>query len=281
MAAKESHLAEGEELVDLAILFEEFADRLAGHSSNFGFGEGSAQIGEDGGCHHQVTHPVRHAHNDISRRRLADIPHSTDINFDGGFYWRSRFPAIQKPVGSSRSDGVQQKSPSRIILGIDPGTRVTGYGVISCSHGAAHGTATPLDFGCIRTDEKAELPQRFLTIFDGLLSLISRFSPEAISVETQFFAKNAKSALAIGMARGVVLLAAAKSGVPIYQYAPSQAKLAVVGSGKASKDQVQRMIQMLLRLRELPQPDDAADALALALCHLHRTTSCTNSFAAH
>ncbi len=176
---------------------------------------------------------------------------------------------------------MQQKSLSRIILGIDPGTRVTGYGVISCSHG----TATPLDFGCIRPDEKAELPQRFLIIFDGLLSLISRFSPEAISVETQFFAKNAKSALAIGMARGVVLLAAAKTGVPIYQYAPSQAKLAVVGSGKASKEQVQRMIQMLLRLRELPQPEDAADALALALCHLHRTTHrtipCTNSFAAY
>ncbi len=171
---------------------------------------------------------------------------------------------------------MQPKNPSRIILGIDPGTRITGYGVISFSQGAA----APLDFGCIRVSEKVELAQRYLIIFESLLSLISRFSPEAISVETQFFAKNAKTALTIGMARGVVLLAAAKSGVPIYQYAPSQAKLAVVGSGKASKEQVQRMIQMLLRLRELPEPEDAADALALALCHLHRTSSCTNSFAA-
>lgn len=153
----------------------------------------------------------------------------------------------------------------QIILGIDPGTRITGYGVIQ-REGSGYKL---LDFGCIRPPVDLPIAERYLAIFDGVEHLIQRFGPQAISVETQFMYKNAQSAMKIGMARGAVLLAGARRKIPIFEYAPKKAKMAVVGNGGASKMQVQRMIQVLLKLSSLPEPEDAADALALALCHAH------------
>jgi len=163
---------------------------------------------------------------------------------------------------------------SQIILGIDPGTRVTGYGVIK----AEPHKLQPLDFGCIRPPTTLELPARYLALSNGLDKLLDLFNPQAVAVETQFVYKNVQSALKLGMARGVVLLAAARRGIPIFEYAPKKAKLAIAGSGSASKEQVQRMVQLLLNLPTPPEPEDAADALALAVCHANRLRMlCTNT----
>lgn len=156
-----------------------------------------------------------------------------------------------------------------IILGIDPGTRITGYGVIKLS-GRIH---TALDFGCIRPSPKAEKPQRYRALYEGIEELIGKYTPHALSIETQFVYKNAQTALTLGMAKAMALLAAAKRDIPVFDYTPMQAKRAVVGTGAASKEQVQQMIRHLLRLSELPTPQDAADALALALCHAHQHCS--------
>ncbi len=171
----------------------------------------------------------------------------------------------------------------QIILGIDPGTRVTGYGVIKVRHPRIE----PVDFGCIRPPTNQDLPARYLALFNSLEKLLNEYSPDAVAVETQFVYKNVQSALKLGMARGVVMIAAARRGIPIFEYAPKKAKLAVVGNGSASKEQVQKMIQLLLELPVLPEPEDAADALALAICHAHsvnyleRLQKCTSSSKAY
>lgn len=167
----------------------------------------------------------------------------------------------------------------QIILGIDPGTRITGYGVIKVTHPRIE----PLDFGCIRPPTDLELPGRYLALFEAVEKLLDLYCPQVVAIETQFVYKNVQSAIKLGMARGVVLIAAARRGISIAEYTPKKAKLAVVGSGNASKEQVQRMIQLLLKLPELPEPEDAADALALAICHAHslryaeRIQPCTNT----
>lgn len=153
-----------------------------------------------------------------------------------------------------------------IILGVDPGTRITGYGVLVVEAGAV----SVLDFGCIKPPPSFAIPQKYLIIFEGIESLIKKFSPNHISVETQFLYKNVQSAFKIGMARGSVLIAGAKYNVPIHEYAPTKAKQAATGNGSASKEQVQKMMQKLLGLQELPTPEDAADALALAYCHANQ-----------
>ncbi len=150
-----------------------------------------------------------------------------------------------------------------IILGIDPGTRITGYGVITDNH-------QPLDFGCIRPPPDLPLQERYRILFDGIEALIERHKPTAVAVESQFVLKNAQSAIKLGMAKGMVYLAAARKSIPVFEFAPKKAKLAVVGKGQASKSQVQRMIQALLHLPQLPEPEDAADALALAICCSHQ-----------
>lgn len=150
-----------------------------------------------------------------------------------------------------------------LILGIDPGTVVTGFGIIQ----VAGSKFTPVDFGCIKPPKKTSPAEKYLAIFEGIEALIKTYRPDAIAVETQFVYKNIQSALKLGMARGACLIAAARSDILIYEYAPSKAKKAVVGQGAASKLQVQKMIQILLALSELPEPEDAADALALAICH--------------
>jgi crossover junction endodeoxyribonuclease RuvC len=153
-----------------------------------------------------------------------------------------------------------------VILGIDPGTRITGYGIIDFDR-------APLDFGCIRPPPELPLEQRYRIIFEAIEKLIERYQPVAIAVESQFILKNPQSAIKLGMAKGMAFLAAARHSIPIYEYAPKKAKLAVVGTGTASKFQVQKMIQTLLRLPKLPEPEDAADALALAICCAHQLRS--------
>ncbi len=152
-----------------------------------------------------------------------------------------------------------------IILGIDPGTRITGYGIIS-----TEGTIIPIDYGCIRPPPHLPLAQRYKIIFESIETLIEKHAPTQIAVESQFVLKNAQSAIKLGMAKGMVLLAAARKNIPVYEFAPKKAKLAVVGFGGASKLQVQKMIQSLLRLPVMPEPEDAADALALAICCSHQ-----------
>jgi crossover junction endodeoxyribonuclease RuvC len=161
-----------------------------------------------------------------------------------------------------------------IILGIDPGTRITGYGVIRVDGNSIH----PLDYGCIKPPPTLPLQQRYRIIFDAIEKLIERHTPHAISVESQFILKNPQSAIKLGMAKGMVLLAAARRDITVHEYTPKKAKLAV-GSGSSNKQQVQRMIASLLRLPHLPEPEDAADALALAICHAHnlRNFTCTNT----
>jgi crossover junction endodeoxyribonuclease RuvC len=154
----------------------------------------------------------------------------------------------------------------KIILGVDPGTRITGYGVIRVKGSQI----VPIDFGCIRPPINLDPPQKYLIIFNGVEQLMLKYKPVEMAVETQFVYKNVQSALKLGMARGVILLAAARLQIPIFEYAPTKAKLAVVGNGSASKEQVQKMIQLLFRLPHPPEPEDAADALALAICHAHQ-----------
>lgn len=152
-----------------------------------------------------------------------------------------------------------------IIIGIDPGTQVTGYGIIK----VIGNTYQAIDYGCIRPPKHYKLTDRYLVIFEALGEIIDKYSPQALVVETQYVKKNIQSAIKLGMARGISIVAAKKRGVPIFEYSPTKAKKAVVGKGNASKNQVQKMVQFLLRLAEVPKPEDASDALALAICHAH------------
>jgi crossover junction endodeoxyribonuclease RuvC len=152
-----------------------------------------------------------------------------------------------------------------IVLGIDPGSLVTGYGVVR-GEGAK---AVCLDYGTIRIHGKTTLPKRLDIIYHNLIRVAQVHRPEAAAIESLFYSKNVKSALVIGEARGVVLLACEQLGLPVFEYAPATVKQAVVGQGGAAKGQVGYMIQRLLGLSDAP-PEDAADALAIALCHLHR-----------
>jgi crossover junction endodeoxyribonuclease RuvC len=150
-----------------------------------------------------------------------------------------------------------------VVLGIDPGTAHTGYGVV-LSRGR---TLAALDGGVFRTGPDETLERRLAAIHAHACELIDRHRPEAMAVEDLFFGQNARSASAVGQARGVVLLAAGLAGVPCYSYTPQAVKQAVCGSGRAEKEQVQRMVGALLSLPEPPEPDHAADAFAVAICH--------------
>ncbi|HID55415.1 TPA: crossover junction endodeoxyribonuclease RuvC [Candidatus Poribacteria bacterium] len=150
-----------------------------------------------------------------------------------------------------------------IIMGVDPGLKVTGYGVISFQDNTLRG----LHYGGIRTDPDLPMQRRLKGIYDALSDLIREYRPDALVVEELFFNRNVNTAFAVGMARGVTLLAAEMEGVPVSSYTPLQVKRAVVGYGRATKGQIQQMVKVLLGLGEVPTPDDAADALALAICH--------------
>ncbi|MDQ3068768.1 MAG: crossover junction endodeoxyribonuclease RuvC [Acidobacteriota bacterium] len=155
------------------------------------------------------------------------------------------------------------------IFGIDPGSVRTGYGCVQ-TDGSRHRLIT---FGTISAPAGSTFPERLGVIHRELVALLLEHRPDCIAIEDLFHAKNVRSALKLGHARGVALLAAISANVPIAEYAPAEIKLAVVGYGRAEKRQVQHMVQMLLGLAELPSPHDAADALAVAICHLHRASS--------
>jgi crossover junction endodeoxyribonuclease RuvC len=152
-----------------------------------------------------------------------------------------------------------------IVLGIDPGTARLGYGLVD----RQGSSLTVLDYGCLETVNDRSPELRLLLIHEGLTDLIESHHPEAVGVERLFFNKNAQTAMAVGQARGVVLLAAAQHGLPVFEYGPHEVKMAVTGYGRAPKEQVQRMVQVVLSMAELPRPDDAADALAVAVCTAH------------
>ncbi len=150
------------------------------------------------------------------------------------------------------------------ILGIDPGTATTGYGVIKTKKGSDK--LTCLDYGSIITSPVLNPCDRLKKIEKEVNKLINRFHPQVLAVEKLYFFKNSKTIISVSQAKGVILLAAAKKKVPVVEFTPLEVKMAIVGYGRAKKIQVQKMIQLLLNLEELPKPDDAADALALAVC---------------
>jgi len=157
----------------------------------------------------------------------------------------------------------------RIVLGIDPGTAITGYGVVARREDDA---LVLLECGVIRTAPSEPLPLRIKEIYEGVQEILQRFQPGAMAVEDVFQGKNVRSALTLGHARGAILLAAALKGIPIAEYSPRGIKSAVVGTGNATKEQVGYMVQRQLRLKEPPTPADAADGVAAALCHFLVTT---------
>ena len=152
-----------------------------------------------------------------------------------------------------------------IILGIDPGYAILGYGVIE----ADGRRIKPLDYGVVETKTKEPFPERLEKLYRGLCQLTTCYRPDCVAFEELFFYRNVTTALQVGAGRGVALLAAQQSGVPLYEYTPMQIKLAVTGNGHADKKQVQQMTKMLLNLEKIPKPDDTADALAIAVCHAH------------
>ncbi|MDA1354352.1 MAG: crossover junction endodeoxyribonuclease RuvC [bacterium] len=151
------------------------------------------------------------------------------------------------------------------ILGIDPGIGITGVGIIETQGSRL----SVLDFGAITTPTNTPLHQRLVEIYDKLSQIIAHFKPDAVAIEELFFNKNVSTALAVGQARGVAVLCAAKANIPITSYTPTQIKVAVAGYGKADKYQVGQMVKSLLKLDDVPKPDDVSDALAIAICHCH------------
>ena len=155
-----------------------------------------------------------------------------------------------------------------IILGVDPGTLITGYGVVE----AVGGRFTVLEVDVVRNRSDASMPIRLKAIYSKLCSVIERHHPDEFAIETAFYGKNAQSAMKIGHARGVSILAAVNSEIPTSEYSPREVKRAVVGNGAASKEQVSFMIRSILKLKRVPKTYDATDALAVALCHFHKMT---------
>ena len=152
-----------------------------------------------------------------------------------------------------------------VVMGIDPGSNCTGYGLVE----EIKGQPRVVHWGAVRTKPKQAFPERLKLIYNELVAVIREFSPDVVAVEDIFFAKNVKSALKLGQTRGVTLLAAANQDIAIAEYSPLEVKQSVVGYGRADKYQVQDMVTTLLGLKEKPEPFDASDALAVAICHLH------------
>ena len=149
-------------------------------------------------------------------------------------------------------------------LGVDPGTAILGYGIVD-----GKDDPSVVTVGVIQTHAREPMPGRLLQLYQGVVTVIEEHSPDVVAVEQLFFARNVTNALAVGQARGVLLLAAAQHGLPVYEYKPAEVKLTVAGHGNADKLQMQTMVQMILGLDDVPRPDDAADALAVAICHVY------------
>lgn len=156
-----------------------------------------------------------------------------------------------------------------IVLGIDPGYAIVGCGVVE--YKSNHFRV--LEYGAITTEAHTPFNERIEKIFDGALALIQKYKPEAMAIEKLFFNTNQKTAIDVAQARGALVLAAQKCKVPIFEYTPLQVKQSVVGYGRAEKKQVQEMTRVMLNLEKIPKPDDAADALAMAICHCHSAGS--------
>ena len=152
-----------------------------------------------------------------------------------------------------------------LVLGIDPGTAITGYGLVR----EGDDGSTLVDYGVITTPAGQPLPERLQAIYRGLAEVIGEHQPDVAAVEELFFSRNVRTAMSVGHARGVVLLALADAGLPIHEYKPLEVKQALTGYGGADKHQVQEMVRMLLDLDRAPHPDDAADAVAVAVCYIH------------
>jgi len=153
-----------------------------------------------------------------------------------------------------------------LVLGLDPGLATTGYGIVRES---ASGELSAVEYGTIVTSARQALPQRLLELDRQLGRLIVTHQPDVVAVEQMFFGRNVTTALVVGQARGVAILNAARAGLPVFEYKPVEVKQAITGYGNAGKPQVQEMVRMLLNLDRVPRPDDAADAIAVAICHLH------------
>lgn len=152
-----------------------------------------------------------------------------------------------------------------VILGIDPGIAIVGYGIIEYSGNKFK----DIDYGAITTSPDLCFPERLKIVYDELTELLEKYEPDAVAIEELFFNKNVKTAINVGQARGVQLLSVVNKGIPLYEYTPLQVKQGVVGYGRADKKQVQEMIKVILNLDKVPKPDDVADALAVAVCHAH------------
>jgi len=152
------------------------------------------------------------------------------------------------------------------VIGIDPGTAATGFGFIEQK---SDGQLKLINYGVIKTPSKDPPEKRLLTLFSQLKELLKQYRPETSAVEKLYFQRNVKTAMSVGQARGVILLALSESRIPVYEYNPMDVKQAVAGYGRADKHQIQEMVRTLLRLPDIPKPDDAADALAVAICHIH------------
>ena len=164
-------------------------------------------------------------------------------------------------------------TPVRVALGIDPGTAIVGYAVV-----AARGSELSMIVcDVITTPANMPLPERLQVIYHHLSEIVSTYHPGEAAMEELFFAKNARTAFSVGQARGVAMLALANGGLAVAEYTPRQVKQAVTGYGAASKEQVGEMVRILLRLKAVPRPDDAADAAAVAICHLHTASFLTHT----
>jgi crossover junction endodeoxyribonuclease RuvC len=152
-----------------------------------------------------------------------------------------------------------------IIIGIDPGLATVGFGVIR----KEEDRIIPVSYGCIRTSSEKQNPERLMEIYDEVNALFEKYTPCAVAVERLFFTNNITSAMGVSEARGVIFLAAQQKNIPVIEYTPKQVKQAITGSGRADKKQMQEMIKRLLDLDEVPKPDDAADGLSIALCHIN------------
>jgi len=156
-----------------------------------------------------------------------------------------------------------------LVLGIDPGTATTGYGLVRDKE---DGSLEAVDYGVISTSSRLPMAHRLLELHEQLLKIILLHHPHSGAVEKLFFQRNVRTALSVGQARGIALLCMAEAGVNVTEYTPLEVKQAVTSHGGADKNQVQQMVKALLNLTKIPQPDDAADALAIAICHLHSVT---------
>ncbi len=152
------------------------------------------------------------------------------------------------------------------VLGIDPGIGTTGYGIVGEN---SQGEVVLVDYGAIETQPRAPMPERLLVLHEAVTNVLRKYQPESVAVEQLFFGKNVTTAISVGQARGVALLAAAEAGLQVYEYKPAEVKQALSGYGNADKRQMQEMVKLMLHLDHIPRPDDAADAVAIAVCHIH------------